>query len=231
MNLSRNFLPFFAAAQLLLLPLIVRADEGETLFNRVFLEGQAEREVQNDEIEVMLVSRQQGNSPQEIASRVNADMEWALKEAKRFPDVQVATQGYATSPRYEKGLIQGWEAHQELRLRSTAAAKATELVGILQSRLQVASMGFQPTNALRDAVADELVEEALVAFRHRAELVGKHMDGKSYRFVEVHVSTQGSGGPIMFAERAMTMAKDAGPTVEAGTSKVRVTVSGSVQYY
>ena len=231
MNLSRNYLPFFAAVQLLFLPLLAKADEAETLFNRVFLETQAEREVQNDEIEVMLASRQQGNSPQEIANRVNADMEWALKEAKRFPDVQVATQGYATSPRYEKGVIQGWEAHQELRLRSTAVARATELVGILQSRLQVASMRFQPTAALRDSVADGLVEEALTAFRHRAELVGKHMDGKNYRIVELHVSTQGSGGPIMYAERAMTMARDAGPAVEAGTSKVQVTVSGSVQYY
>ncbi len=227
----KAYLSFFAAVPLLLLPFAAQADEEETLFNRVFLEAQAEREVQNDEIVTLLVSRQQGNSPQEIAKRVNADMEWALKEAKRFPEVQVATQGYTTSPRYEKGVIQGWEAQQELRLRSTAVARTTELVGVLQSRLQVASMQFQPTDALRDKVADELIEEALTAFRGRAELVGKHMDGKNYRVIELHVSTQGMGGPIMYAERAMTMAKDAGPAVEAGTSKVQVTVSGSVQYY
>jgi predicted secreted protein len=231
MSLFRKCLAFLATCPLLFLPLTARADEGETLFNRVFLEAQAEREVQNDEIVTLLVSRQQGNSPQEIANRVNADMEWALKEAKRFPEVQVATQGYATSPRYEKGIIQGWEAQQELRLRSTAVARATELVGVLQSRLQVASMQFQPTDTLRDRVADELVEEALMAFRHRAELVGKHMDGKNYRIVELHVSTQGSGGPVRYAERAVMMAKDAGPAVEAGASKVQVTVSGSVQYY
>jgi len=231
MNLSRRTLPLFTFIAMLFLPVIVIAHENETMLNRVFLDAQAEREVANDQVEVLLVSRQQGNSPQEIANRVNADMEWALKEAKRFPDVQTATMGYATSPRYEKGVIQGWEAHQELRLRSTAAAKATELVGVLQSRLQVASMQFQPTDAVRDRVAGELVEEALIAFRQRAEIVGKHMDGKNYRIVELHVSTQGSGGPIMYAERAMTMAKDAGPAVEAGTSKVQVTVSGSVQFY
>lgn len=33
------------------------------------------------------------------------------------------------------------------------------------------------------------------------------------------------------AKRAMMMAKDAAPAVEAGTSKVQVTVSGNVQYY
>lgn len=231
MNKSRRNQPVFRIFALWFLSLNVIAHEEEPLFNRVFLEVQAEREVENDQIEVLLVSRQQGNSPQEIAHRVNADMEWALMEAKRFPDVQVATKGYATSPRYEKGVIQGWEAHQELRLRSTAAVKATELVGVLQSRLQVAAMQFQPTDALRDRVADELVEEALIAFRRRAETVGKHMDGKSYRIVELHVSTQGSGGPIMYAERTMMVARDAGPAVEAGTSKVQVTVSGSVQYY
>lgn len=222
---------FFATILPLLVSDFVLADEEETLFNRVYLEAQAERDVQNDEIVILLVSRQQGKSPQEIASRVNTDMEWALKEAKHFPDVQAATQGYATSPLYEKGVIQGWEARQELRLRSTAAAKATELVGVLQKHLQVAAMQFQPTRVLRDNVAEELVEEALTAFRRRAELVGKHMDGKEYRIVELHVSTQGPGGPV-YGERARMMAKDASaPAVEAGTSTVQVTVSGSVQYY
>ncbi len=207
------------------------AHEPETLFNRVFLEAQAEREVKNDEIVVLLVSRYQGKSPQEIAGRVNADMEWALKEAKKFPDVNAATEGYNTSPLYEKGVIQGWEASQELRLRSTVATKATELVGVLQNKLQVRSMQFQPTRAQRDAVADELVAEAMEAFRRRAELVGKQMDGKNYRIVELHVSTQGSGGPVMYAERTMMMAKESAPAVEVGTSTVQVTVSGNVQYY
>lgn len=211
--------------------LSAQAHEGETLFNRVYLEAQAEREVKNDEIVVLLVSRHQGKSPQEIAGRVNADMDWAIKQAKAYPEIRTATESYTTSPLYDKGVIQGWEARQELRLTGTAIARVTELTGALQERLQVSAMEFQPTRALREATTDELVEEALQSFRRRAELVGRHMDGKEYRIVELHVSTQGPVGPVIRSGRAMMMKAETAPAVEAGTSTVQVTVSGNVQFY
>lgn len=210
----------------------VQADEQETLFNRVHLDAQAEREVVNDEVVIVFVARHQGKSPQDLAGRVNADMEWALKEAKRFGDVMASTESYTTNPIYGEGIIQSWEVQQQLRLRSSAMAQATELAGELQQRLQLVGMQFQPTRDLRERTADELIEEALAAFRHRAGLVARQMDGKEYRIVDLQVSTQGHGGPIPYAERGMMMAKGAAaPAVEAGTSKVQVTVSGSVQYY
>lgn len=208
------------------------AHDEETLFNRVHLEAQAEREVANDEIVIRFEARQQGKVPREIAARVNADMEWALKEAKRFPAVTASTESYSTTPVYEKGLVQSWQARQELRLRAGDIAAATELAGVLQERLQLSGMQFQPTRMLRERTADELVEEAVKAFHHRAGIVGKQMDGREYRIVDLHVSTQAGGGPMPYAERAMMMAKDAGaPAVEAGTSVIQVTVSGSVQFY
>ncbi len=220
----------------LLLPVLcapaVRAHEEETLFNRVHLEAQAEREVTNDEIVIRFVTRHQGKAPRDIAGRVNADMEWALKEAKRFPAVTASTETYSTTPVYEKGVIQSWEARQEVQLRSSDVAGATELAGVLQARLQLAGMQFRPTRALRERTADELVEEALKAFRQRAALVGRQMDGREYRIVDLHVSTQGGSGPVPYAERGMMMARDAAaPAVEAGTSVIQVVVSGSVQFY
>lgn len=220
----------------LLIPVLcspaARAHDEETLFNRIHLDAQAEREVTNDEIVIRFEARHQGKAPREIAGRVNADMEWALKEAKRFPAVIASTESYSTTPVYDKGVVQAWEARQELRLRAEDIAAATELAGVLQERLQLSGMQFQPTRTLRERTADELIEEALKAFHHRAGIVGKTMEGREYRIVDLHVSTQGGAGPMSYAERGMMMAKDAGaPAVEAGTSVIQVTVSGSVQFY
>jgi predicted secreted protein len=228
---TRSVLPLLIAFASVVGP--ARAEDDGTLFNRVYLEARAEREVANDEIIVVLVTRHQGKSPREIASRVNDDMAWALKWAQGAAGVRATTGAYTTTPVYEKGVIQAWEARQELQLRGTDIAAATALAGELQERLQIGAMQFQPTRALRERTVEELIDEALTAFRQRAGRIAAHMDGKEYRIVDLHVSTQDPGAPVVQMERAMKMMTTdaAPPAVEAGTSAVQVTVSGSVQYY
>lgn len=207
--------------------------EQEALFNRVYLEAQAEREIPNDEMRVVLVAEHQGRSPAEIAERVNRDMSWALGIVKGQVDIAAASGGYRTWPLYEDKLIVGWRAAQELELTGTALARLTELTGRLQEKLQVRDMQFRPTKATRDRFQDELLEEALAAFKRRVEIAGRHMPSADYRIVELHLNTGGGPQPMMYAERAMmkTMDSGAAPAVEAGTSLLIVTVSGSVQFY
>ena len=209
------------------------AAEQEILFNRVYLEAQAEGRVANEEMEVLMLSQHEGKSPQAISDSVDADMKWALAEAKQYADVEAATQAYQTQPIYDQRVIAGWRAAQELRLSGRSTAKLTELVGKLQQKLQVSQMRFLPTRKALDQRQDELIEEALASFHRRAAIVGRQMDGKQYRLVEVHVSTGGGFQPVMYAERAMMKSADAAmaPSVEAGETVVTVTVSGNVQFY
>lgn len=210
-----------------------RAHDDEVLFNRVYLDAQAERSIPNDEMQVLLVSEHQGVQPQGISERVNADMEWALDQARRYRDVEVRTLGYQTVPVYEKRVIASWRASQEVQLSSQSIARLTELVGKLQERLHVRQMQFRPTQQTRDQYLDELIDQALAAFKRRAALVGKQMDGKEYRIVELHINTGAGHPPVVFAERAMMRAMEGSiePAVEAGTSLLTVTVTGSVQFY
>jgi predicted secreted protein len=218
---------------LLLLSSIAVAHEngGDVLFNRVYLDAQAERQIPNDEMRVVLVTEHQGKSPSDLAQRVNRDMAWALEVAKPVKEVAAGSGSYRTFPLYEDNLIVGWRAMQELELTSTAMERLTELTGRLQERLQVRDMQFRPTRATRDKHQEELMEEALAAFKRRAEIVSRHMPTKDYRIVEMHVNAGGGPQPVMY-ERAM-MKMDAGgrPAVEAGTSLLIVTVSGNVQFY
>ena len=221
-------------AGLLLLVSVAYAAEDTTIFNQVHIEAQVERDVENDQLEVSMVVEEQGNQPADIAARVNETMQWALKLAKAEKGIDVSTRTYQTYPVYQDRFIAGWRAEQELLLQSTEISKLTGLVGKLQEKLQVRQMNFTPTKAARVKMENDLISEAMQAFRQRAEIIKGHMDNKNYRIVNIHVST-GQSGPVFYREAMMSMAtrEDAAmpPAVEAGTSKVIVTVTGSVQFF
>jgi predicted secreted protein len=210
-----------------------RAGDDETLFNRVYLSAQAEREIPNDEMRVVMEATSQGKQPDAVADKVNTDMAWGLEQAKKYKDVTSATEAYNTWPIYDDRLIVGWRASQQLVLRGENVKKLTELVGVLQSSLQVSGMSFSPTTAARDRIVDELIDEAMEAFKKRIGIIGAHMDDRNYRIVDLHVETGESfAQPRPFMARAAMMEKAvAPPAVEAGTSTVTVTVNGSVQFF
>ena len=124
---------------------------------------------------------------------------------------------------------------QQLELKSTRITELSELVGELQKRLQVKNMSFSPTRETRVQYENELIEEAMLAFKQRIEIVKKHMDEKNVRIVNMHVNTSNGYQQPIYRERATasefsSLSVDL-PAVEAGTSKITVNVSGSVQFF
>ena len=107
----------------------------------------------------------------------------------------------------------------------------SELVGKLQSRLQVKNMNFSPTRGTQVQYENELIEEAMIAFKQRINIIKKHMDEKNVRIVNLHVNTGGGHSRPIYAESRMMAMDKSAPAVEAGTSKITVTVSGSVQFF
>lgn len=223
-------------AILIFLPVRTILAEDETLFNQIHINAQVERNVENDQLEVTMLVEKQGSKPEEIATQVNESMQWALELANDKNAIEVSTRSYQTYPIYKNRLIVGWRATQELYLKSVAITDLTELIGKLQERLQVNHMQFSPTRETRVKIENELISEAMDAFRQRAEIINQHMDEKNYRIINLHVNT-GNSGPVMYREAmvsraaTMDMAMEMAPAVEAGTSKVVVTVSGSIQYF
>ena len=76
---------------------------------------------------------------------------------------------------------------------------------------------------------DDLIAQALDAFRLRAELVRKQLAAKGYRIVDAAINTGGAGPVPMLRAAVMEAASVAPPAVEAGTSILSVTVSGLVE--
>jgi predicted secreted protein len=208
------------------------AHDNDPLFNQVNLQAQAEREIPNDQLIVMLAVEEEGKEAAKIANKINQDMDWALKIVGKKSEVDSRTQAYNTYPIYDKRTVIGWRAIQQLELKSTNITELSELVGKLQSRLQVKNMRFSPTPETRVQYENELIEEAMIAFKQRVDIVKKHMDDKNVRIVNMHVNTGGGHNRPIYAEsRMMAMDSKSAPAVEAGTSQITVTVSGSVQFF
>jgi predicted secreted protein len=211
---------------------VAYAHDDEPLFNQVNLQAQSETEVPNDQLTVLLAVEEEGKEAAKIASKINKDMDWALGKTKLHQDIETRTLSYNTHPVYDKRTVVAWRATQQLELKSTNITELSELVGDLQERLQVKNMSFSPTKETRKRYEDELIEEAMIAFKQRVELIKKHMDNKNVRIVNLHVNTGGGYPAPVYAEnRTMAMSSKSAPAVEAGTSNITVTVSGSVQFF
>ncbi len=166
----------------------VVAHDNEPLFNQVNLQAQSERDIQNNQLTVLLSVEEEGMEAAKIANKINQDMKWALSKTKNHNDIETRTLSYNTYPIYDKRTVIAWRATQQLELKSTNITELSELVGDLQERLQVKNMSFSPTKKTRERFEDELIEEAMIAFKRRVEVLKKHMDNKNVRIVNIHVT-------------------------------------------
>ncbi len=209
------------------------AHDHEQLFNQVQIQAQSEREIPNDEMIVLLATEHEGSVTASLATKINSDMQWALEIIKQYPAIQSQTRSYQTYPTYRKQIIIGWRANQQVEIKSKDISALTELVGKMQEKLQVKQMSFNATKETRTNYENELIEEAMQAFLARVAIVKKYMPNKNHRIVNLNINTGGYRPPAIHAQRTMmkSMEMASAPAVEAGMSKLTVTVSGSVQYY
>jgi len=214
---------------MLFVPLAAAAQAPETLFNLVTLNAQAEREVPNDLLSAVLAAEAEGADPAQLANEVNSSMQRALATVKSYRAVNARGGSYQTFPVYDKNRITRWRARQELRLESTDFAAATELIGKLQAGMVVAGMTLSVSPESHRQAENALIPQALAAFDERARLVRDAMKAKGYRMRDLNLS---GSGPI---RQAYAMARSpaaqtmAAPVVEPGTTRILITVSGTIQ--
>lgn len=216
---------------LLFAPLAATAQAPETLFNLIALNAQAEREIPNDLLTATLAAEAEGADPAQLADSVNRTMQRALADALAYKSVKAQSAGYQTIPVYDKNRVARWRVRQELRLESADFAAATELVGKLQSTLMVTGLALSVSGETRRKAENALIAEALAAFDERARVVRDAMKAKGYRVRDLQVSPGGAPPRPMLAMQARAMSSEsvAQPAVEPGSTRILITVSGTIQ--
>ena len=213
----------------LLFPPLVSAAE-KAHYDRVTLSATASDMIANDTMAATLTREAQGKETAALADEVNRQVEWAVAEVKKHPGFKVRTQAYNTWPVYNKNVVTGWRVSQSIRIESHDAAALSKLLETLQKRLNLTGISFTVSPALREQNENALISRAIEAFKKRADIIARDLGHKGYRLVKLNVSTTG-GGPVfqaraMMAEAAPAMAA---PAIEAGESRLSVSVNGEIE--
>jgi predicted secreted protein len=227
-----DFKRLFLAAFLVLAGPVLAADSAPR-YNVVELQAEAQRELANDTLMANLFVELNDADPAALANAVNKVTNAALRVGKEFDSVHVRSGNNQTYPVYAKGnVLQGWRARAEIRLESKDFAAASRLIGKLQASMQLGNTAFSVSPEARRSAQNELIAEAIVAFKARAEIVRVALAGRSYKIQHLNVNPGYSAPPPRFA-MARTLAAGApevaAPDMEGGVSMVTIAVGGAIE--
>jgi predicted secreted protein len=98
--------------------------------------------------------------------------------------------------------------------------------------LLLRGISFSVSRETQRKLEDELVAEAIAAFRARAALVAKSFGKSSHGLVSVTVGGGGAPPPMPYVRDMAMMAKAeaaAAPSFEGGTSRLRMDIQGTIE--
>lgn len=201
-------------------------------FNQVELQASVSREVENDLMHAVLFVEANDAVAARVADQLNRVSGEGLRLAKAVSAVKATSGGSRTYPVYGRDKkLSGWRGRVEIRLESKDVEAMAGLIGKLQSAMSLGGVSFSVSRETRLRVEDELIAEAVAAFRARAAIAVKALGGKGYKARRLALNTSG-GSPSprpMMASRGVASEAVAAPVFEAGVSVVGVVASGVVE--
>lgn len=201
-------------------------------YNSVELQVDAQREVANDTLSASLYVELNDASPSALANALNRSANEALRLAKDYKSVRVRSGANQTYPVYAKGgVLQGWRGRAEIRIESRDFEAASALIGKLQSSLQLGNLNFSVSPEARRQAENELIAEAIAAFKARAEIVRGALGGRAYKIQRLNLNSSQNLPPRFPMARALAAGAPevAAPNLESGASLVTVTAGGAVE--
>lgn len=209
------------------------AEPGGAERNIVELQAEAQREVANDLLYAVLYVELNDADAARLAAQLNRVTGDALKAAGDFKTVRTRSGTTSTYPLYDRNQKPGgWRGRSEIRLESRDFEAAARLIGRLQSSMQLLSVSFGVSRQYKVDTENEIIGEALQAFRARAEIVRRALGGQGYVLQRMQIATGSSAPPPRPLARAMAAgaaAEMAPPQFEGGMSTITVNVSGTIR--
>ena len=201
-------------------------------YRLIQLQADATREVTNNQMEAVLFTELNSNSPAELSQNITKVLNEAMRQAAKYPQVKVSTGAQSTYPVYDdKNKLKSWRSRAQIELKSIDFKATSDLIAALQNNMQVQSINFSVSDTERKRVENELMVEASQAFQQRARLLQQSWQATSYELVSLDLNAvSNERPPIMYAMKARGAA-DAmeSQNVQGGNSELRVNASGSVQ--
>jgi len=203
--------------------------------NVVQLSAAATVEVPQDWLTLTLSTARDGPDAETVQTQLKQALDSALTEARRRAQagqLEVRSGNFQLSPRYSRdGRITGWQGSASLVLEGRDFGRIAALAGSIQT-LAIAGVQFSLSREERNRVEAQVQSAAIDRFKAKAVEIAKGFGFAGYGLREVSVQANDqefSPRPRAMAMQAKAAEADAPVPLEAGKSRVMVTVSGSVQ--
>jgi predicted secreted protein len=200
---------------------------------QVELAAEATREVANDLMTATMVVEANDANPVTVANVLNRTTAEALRTAGEFREVRARTGGSQTYPVYDRNnRATGWRGRAEVRLEGRDFQQMAQLVARLQATMQLGGIAFGVSPELRRQTENDLIKEAVAAFRARADIAAQALGARGYRIKRLAINSSASFPPArpMARMAPAAVAEAAAPPVfEGGTSHVQVGAQGAVE--
>ena len=207
-----------------------------TAQQRIQLQAEASREVQNDQIEAVLYTESTASSAAQLNQQINQITAQSLALAGQYPNVQISSGNRYTQPIYsQRQKITGWNGRAEILLKSTDLEAASGLIAKLQEQLHLQSVGFTVSEKQRQAVQEALITEVSRTFQQRAKIAQEAWRASDFRMIEFNIQTQPNQPlqPLAYASDAAANASVEAtqaslPIFAVGQSQVVVQAVGTI---
>lgn len=208
-------------------------------YNIIHLSAESSKEVANDLMKAQVYVLKAGNDPRDLADQVNRVLNAARQTAESCTEVKVQSGNYETHPlshwddTKKENVQTGWQVTANLMLESRDFKQLSDLIGRLQGDMQLGQVGFAVSPMEQQLAENDLMVEAIQAFKTRARIVGGALGTEAYQLKEMTVQTTGRNRGYYPSQMRM-LAAGAAAEVEApqfneGTSTITVTVNGAIE--
>lgn len=204
--------------------------------NVVQLQASGSVDVPQDWLTVRLTTSREASDAATVQNQLKQATEAALATLRsqvRPGGFELRTGSFAVYPRYASATkIVGWHGSTEVIIEGRDFERISAAAGKVPG-LTVGQMGFSLSRDARRKMESQVQAMAIDRFKARATEIAQGFGFAGYQLREVSVSAADEPVRPMYARPMAMEAKaamsDAPIPVEAGTSTVSVTVSGSVQ--
>lgn len=204
--------------------------------NRVSFNVEAEQEVSRDLLQVSLFYQEEGNDLSALNQAIMSRLNKAVAIAKKQSAVEIKDSSRHSRVSYnQQGKQNGWVDRGEIVLESQDFTALSKVISELEGVLAIENIQASVSSAKRAGLENQLTQEALNKFKHKAKFIQDSLNMKGYRIISLDVSSIHDGAnpaPYMLRS-AKTMAYAAADsenvTAESGKEKVKTQINAQIE--
>jgi len=186
--------------------------------------------VPNDRLHAWFRVEVDNASAAAAAAEVNQRVARILAKLKALPDAQTSTSGYTTQQIVDKAKPTRWRVTQTIKVEGGDFAAIGDAAGRLQAEdgAALSGLSFGVSDELRRRTQDAITQQAIAAWRARAQAAAQGFGAAGWRTGRVTIQAGDGPRPYpMMARAEMQMAAAPAPApLEAGSTDVTVSVTG-----